>query len=82
MIDIARGAVTITDRDGLAEANGLYGKPSSGCTNLDKRYYEHPYYIVPDGKDGEEPFAAKAALLAPAALCAINPCVLVRTSWV
>jgi len=24
---------------------------------IDKRYYERPYYIVPDGKSGEEAFA-------------------------
>jgi DNA end-binding protein Ku len=24
---------------------------------IDKRYYEHPYYVVPDGKSGEEAFA-------------------------
>lgn len=24
---------------------------------IDKRYYDHPYYIVPDGKSGEEAFA-------------------------
>jgi DNA end-binding protein Ku len=26
-------------------------------TEIDKRYYERPYYIVPDGKSGEEAFA-------------------------
>jgi hypothetical protein len=25
--------------------------------DIDKRYYERPYYIVPDGKGGEEAFA-------------------------
>ena len=25
--------------------------------DIDKRYYERPYYIVPEGKGGEEPFA-------------------------
>ena len=25
--------------------------------DIDKRYYERPYYIVPDGKSGEEAFA-------------------------
>src|SRR5262245_54260416 len=24
---------------------------------IDKRYYDHPYYIVPDGKTGEEAYA-------------------------